>query len=231
MRRSFLLVLVMLTAMSVFGAPPSKQLIDKVIKTYGGEQAWKKVAGLRESGKVLSAMQGEGTVVRTWQNPDKLRIEIDYADNHETRVVSGLSGWRDGEPVGGPQLDAMILQRARIALPLLLIRHRADLRDLGTGERNGKIVHILQVPMTSYMNTEVEIDETTAQIVRSVGRAAIPGTTAQIEFIAVYDDFRKVGGLLFPFHEDNFASGHHTGVTSIEKIEILKSVPTETFRP
>lgn len=202
--------------------------MSKVLDACGGEAAWKNVAAIRQSGKVLSAMQGEGKLVREWVRPDKLRITIDYPSRRETRIVNGLTGSRDGMPVNGPQLDAMILQSARIGLPALLIEHRQDLRDLGPRERSGRIFDVIEIPLTTYMSIEIEIDRPTGHIARSIGRAAVPGSSARLEFIAVYDDHRKADSLVFAFHEENFASGFKTGLTALEKVEVVRSPATQS---
>lgn len=210
-------------SVSAFASPPPARLVDRIISTYGGEAAWSKVAAIRQTGKVFSAMQGEGALVREWVKPDKLRITLDYASKRETRVVNGLSGWRDGTPVNGTQLDAMILQAARIGLPSLLIGHRQNLRDLGARERGGKTFDVIEIPLTTYMSIEIEVDRETGRIVRSIGRAFMPGSSGRIEFVAVYDDYRKVDGLLFAFHEENFASGFKTAMTKLDMVEVVRS--------
>lgn len=210
-----------LLSAKVSAAPPPATLVSKVLDACGGETAWKNVAAIRQSGRVSSAMKGEGNLVREWVRPDKLRITIDYPSGRERRVVNGLTGSRDGMPVNGPQLDAMILQSARIGLPALLIEHRQDLRDLGPRERSGRTFDVIEIPLSTYMSIEIEIDRPTGHIARSIGHAAVPGSNARLEFMAVYDDYRKADGLLFAFHEENFASGFKTGMTALEKVEVV----------
>ena len=50
-------------------------------------------------------------------------------------------------------------------------------------------------------------------------------------FETAYDDLRKVEGVLFAFKEINTAQGTKTAETILSKIEILKEVPEDTFRP
>lgn len=222
-RHGILTLLLLIAAAPLAAAPPAKKLVDQVLRTYGGAARWKSVVDITESGKIFSAMQGEGTVTRKWVRPDSLHVTLTYATSSETRIVDGLSGSRDGVPVDGPQLDAMILQTARIALPALLLDHAKELRDGGQRERNGKTLDVIEVPLTTYMAVEIEIDPATHRILRSTGRAAVPGTSARLEFIAVYDDFREVDGILFAFAEENFANGFRTGVTTLETIEVERS--------
>src|ERR1700704_1632016 len=97
-------------------------VVGNVMKEYGGTPAWQKVSTIRETGKVVPAMRkGDGAATRFWQKPDKLRIEIAYPTEREVRVVDGNHGTRNDKEVTGPSLDAMKLQAARLALPLLLV--------------------------------------------------------------------------------------------------------------
>jgi hypothetical protein len=41
-----------------------------------------------------------------------------------------------------------------------------------------------------------------------------------IPFRTTFADYREVNGVLFPFHEENYASGRHTGTTSVTKIVV-----------
>ena len=50
-----------------------------------------------------------------------------------------------------------------------------------------------------------------------------------IEFGSSYADFRKVQGVLIPFEERTVAMGQPTGVTTLQKVELLDTVPVGTF--
>src|SRR2546428_13949945 len=107
-------------------------LADKVIRAYGGSAAWQKVVSFRETGRVIPAMRpGQGTLTREWQRPDKLRVEIVYPTNTETRIVDGDHGTQNGKEATGMVLDAMRLQAARLAVPLLLVERKSSLRASG----------------------------------------------------------------------------------------------------
>lgn len=209
-------------------------LVSKTIDAYGGREGLVRASVIRQTGKVVvpGGKKADGALTRIFQRPDKLRIEITYPmEPMESRVLSGAKGWRQGLAVFGPAYDAMVLQAARIALPLNLLEGKRNLRDLGDAERDGKKLRVLELPLGGEMTLTVEIEKETGTIVRTVGKnTAGPGTFA-IEFVATYGDFRKVDGLLFAFREGNYAMGNHTGETILEKIEILKGIDAETFLP
>jgi hypothetical protein len=186
-------------------------VVSKVMKEYGGQPAWQKVTSLRESGTVVPMMRkGDGKMTRLWQKPDKLRIEIVYPTDREVRVVDGDHGTRNDKEVTGPSLDAMKLQAARLALPLLLVEKHATLHDLGTKEGS----RMVEIPLSATLTLTVSIDPKSWRITRSSGKAS------GLEFVTDYSDFRRSGGLLFPFAEAGMAQGMPTANTKIDAVEI-----------
>ncbi len=230
---SFLLM----AAVAATASDGVESLVAKTVQAYGGEQALEKARHVREFGSTTSIMRPglKGTIQREFTSPDKLRVQITFRYDVETRIYNGRDGWRMGEAVTGPQLDAMVLQAARIALPLNLARNRKKLVDKGRGEVEGKPVRTLELPLGNKLRLTVDIDPETGRIVRSAGRGGL-GTMGgmggrPLEFITGYSDFRKVDGVLFAFREGNFANGMTTGETILEKIELPGTLPASTFKP
>jgi hypothetical protein len=206
-----LIVLAALLVTANVHAQSLDDVVSKVMKEYGGQAAWQKVTSLRESGTVVPVMRkGDGKMTRVWQKPDKLRIEIVYPTDSEVRVVDGDHGTRNDKEVTGGSLDAMKLQAARLALPSLLVEKRASLKDLGTKDD----VRSIEIPLSASLTLTVSIDTKTSHILRSSGKAS------GLEFIVDYSDFRRVGGLLFPFAEAGTAQGMPTANTKIDAIEV-----------
>jgi hypothetical protein len=186
-------------------------VVASVVKEYGGAAAWQKVTTIRETGTVVPAMgSGNGAATRSWQKPDKLRIEIVYPARTELRVLDGDHGTNNGKEVSGPGLDAMKLQAARLALPLLLIEKRASLHDAGM---DGSF-RVIEVPLSASLTVTIDIDPKTWHIVRSTGK------TSGMDFVVDYNDFRRVDGLLFAFSESGMAQGTPTAKTTLDAIVI-----------
>jgi len=186
-------------------------VVGNVMKEYGGTAAWQKVTTIRETGKVVPAMRkGDGATTRFWQRPDKLRIEIVYPTEREVRVVDGDHGRRNDKDVTGPSLDAMKLQAARLALPLLLVEKRVSLRDAGV--RDG--FRAIEIPLSASLTVTVDIDPKSWHVVRTTGK------TTGLEFVVDYSDFRRVDGLLFAFAEGGMAQGMPTAKTTLDAIVI-----------
>ena len=181
------------------------------MKEYGGKAAWAKVTSLRETGTVVPVMRkGDGKLTRTWTGRGKLNVEIAYPTETEVRIVDGDHGTRNGKEVTGASLDAMKLQAARLELPMLLVSKRAALKDLGT--KDG--VRAVEIPLSETLTLTVNIDPKTSHILRSTGKAS------GLEFVVDYSDFRRVGGLLFPFSEAGMAMGMPTANTKFDAITI-----------
>ena len=153
------------------------KLVDGVIRTYGGATAWKGVQSIDEKGTIASAMGGHGAMTRTWQRAHKLRVEIVYPDHTELRDLDGDRGTHNGKSVSGPPLDAMTLQWARLAIPMLLVDERANLRDLGMKEG----LHLIGIPLNSTLTIMAAVDPKTFHIVRSASKGTGGGQT--IEFV------------------------------------------------
>jgi hypothetical protein len=216
-------------------APASESvesLVRKTIEAYGGETALVKVSHVRQFGETTSIMRPgrKGVIQREFTYPDKLRVQITYANEIETRVYDGKAGWRMGEAVAGPQLDAMVLQAARLALPLNLLRSIRKVVDKGEGKVDGKAVRTLELPLGKELTLTVDIEPRTGLILRSAGRGGL-GMGRPLEFITGYSDYRKAGGVLFAYRESNFANGFVTGETILEKIELPAKLPASTFKP
>jgi hypothetical protein len=202
------------------------------VSAYGGDAAIAKMARTQIEGSVTSIVLhpgAAGRIARVYERASRLRVEIAYASGDgEIRVLDGAKGWRDGQAVEGPRLEAMVLQAARLDLPALL-RASHKLRDGGTAEVGGTKVRLVAVEPSRGLLVEAAIDTATGRILRS--RGASTGGPMPLEFVTTYSEFRTVEGVLVPMREENWANGQSTGVTRVEKVEFPKAFPQETFRP
>lgn len=206
-------------------------LLDKVAVAYGINTLADGVKGIRQTGRTFSSMrQEEGPILRTYQHPDRLRIEIRYPGSEEIRVLNGSQAWKQNEPITGSFHAAMILQAARMALPWSLQKDRSSLRDLGTLKfEDGKNLQVLEQPLGIGLVMRATIDTDTGRILRSVGR--MTGNMGIMEFGTIYEDFRKHDGLLYAATERHFAMNQATGYTHIDKIEFVDALPETLFLP
>jgi len=201
-------------------------LVDRCIEAYGGADQLRAMDGWQQIGRLVSPTRGEAVMARVFAPPERLRVEIRFSDeSSETRILNGEQGWRSGRAVQGPMHAAMVLQAARLSLPLILLEGRGRIRDLGKAEASGGGVRRLSLDLRDDMRLEVEIDEKTARIVRS---RSIAGP---LVFETAYEDFRAVDGVLFPFVEKSWAMGQETGRFEIDRIALDGEIGDQVFRP
>jgi hypothetical protein len=206
-------------------------LLDRVAAAYGGRDRLAATTAFEQYGMTVSAMHLQpGRLHRAFQYPDRLRIDIRYGeDDSELRVLAGASAWQQGTPVSGPQYSAMLLQAARLGLPSTLLDHRDKVRDAGTiTGRNGDTLRALELSFHGNLRLVAGIDPDTGRILESRGIIALDEDRG-MEFAALYDDFRKVGGRLFAFSETHYAMGAAMGRTTLEHIDIAEELPGELF--
>jgi hypothetical protein len=228
-------------SLTAAAAPPAASakgdvasLVQRCVAAYGGAAAIARSARSQIEGTVTSVVlhPGEtGAIARAYERPARLRVEIAYPSGKggEVRVLDGATGWRNGEGVQGPRLEAMVLQAARLDLPALLQSSVAKLRDGGAAEVRGKAVRLLALEPAPGLLVEAAIDPATGLILRSRGASTIG--PAPLEFITTYSEFEKVEGVLVPMREENWANGRSTGVTVVKKISFPAAMPTWMFKP
>jgi hypothetical protein len=223
-------------ALALAASPPPgggslAALVERSVEAYGGRAALERHPVVVQEGTVTSRMRGgaSGRMTRILERPRRLRVSISYGGDSEQRVLDGARGWREGADVTGtPAHHAMVMQAARLDLPLALLRGVERLVDEGTVEREGRRLRAVTLPLGEGMTLTAEIDPETGRILRSVSRLAGP---PRLEFATDYLDFREVSGVLVPFREVNVAQGQRTGETALARVEFLREAPTGAFRP
>ncbi len=226
--------LVLLAATPARAAEDLSHVLRRSVEAYGGARSLSRLGAVKQTGSVTAPMRGNavGRLVRIYAPPRNLRVDISYPGGHEERrVLQGDRGWREGEPVQGMQLAAMVLQAARLELPRIFFEDQGKVADAGEVARNGKKLRAVAIDLGGGLALTAEIDPETGYILHTSGAGQVP-EGMRISFETDYSDFRKVRGVLFALHEENFANGVHTGVTVLEKVELLPAAPpAHTFRP
>jgi hypothetical protein len=159
----------------------------------------------------------QGQVTRVVVAPAALKVLVRYPSASEVRLTDGQTGQRgttlqDLVPVQGPLLGSMVVQAARANLPWILDGRRSELRLIESGAAGD----VLELPLREGLVLRVTLDPRSRLITRAVG--LVSAGPRQIPFQTDCSDFRKVNGVLFPFHEENYASGTHTGTTTVTRI-------------
>jgi hypothetical protein len=211
-------------------AEPIDALLARVASAYGGETLREGVKAIRQTGVTYSTMRkAEGRIVRAYQAPDRLRIEIQYPGDEELRILNGPHAWKREQQMSKPFRDAQLLLAVRMALPWNLLQARSQLRDLGVQKHGEALLRMLELPMSESLVIKVAIEPESGRIVRSIGSVA--GSMGLMEFGTAYEDFRTQDGRLYAATERHYAAGQPTGHTYIERIEFLDALPESLFTP
>lgn len=198
-------------------------LLDEVLAAYGGADRLEKVKGYRMEGAMQAKTRGAtATTTRVFGRPGDFRVDLRYPDFTEVRVVKGGQGWRSGasgiNEVKGPMLDSMALQAARAAIPWVLQEHRAKLRPAAPADVEGQELPGVEIALSDALTLRAWVDPKTSMVVRT--QSVMASLEMSMEFSTVYSDWRPVDGLVFAFHEENFAGTTHTGSTFITSVTL-----------
>jgi len=210
-------------------------LIDRVLAAYGGVKL-ETVKAYRMEGTVTAKMrQAEGKMVRLFARPDQLYVDLAYRTNPERRFLDKKRGWRTDpggggiNEVGGHLLKSMVLQAARSNIPWVLSDRREDVAQIPPLKVGDRMTIGIEVLLEPGLFLRLYADPRTARIVYS--QAILNTETLKTHFETAYSDFREVDGILFAHHEENWASGFHTGTTEIREIILNPELAPKSFRP
>jgi hypothetical protein len=207
-------------------------LID-VETAYGGPAAVARLRSYRVEGETSSLMRGAvGKVTREYRAPDRLRVEIAYPDRTEVRVVTREGVWRGDasgvREVEGPMREAVLFQLLRSDLPGMLLRFRDRLEDGGVMQHENNAHRLVVLPWSQSLTMRFSVHAESSRITLAEGVIETGGR--RLVFATSFSDFRRVGGVLFPFAEQNFANGRHVASTRIDRL-VLQETGVEVSLP
>lgn len=223
-----MLLLLVFTPFGAHAGEDSSSLIDKVVSVYGGRERLLRLTGVRETGRVQAAagMGASGPLLRVFEAPSTLRIELGSPPDVEVRVLVAKKAWRNGQPASNnAALDAMVLQALRLDLPRQLLLHKTEIAKGRPVTYEGKRVRTLELHLEHGLSMTAGVDPESGKILFWSGWSAnLP--SGPMGFETRYDDFRVVKGFLFAFKEVNLAGGFKTGDTLLSNIEVSEQEKT-----
>lgn len=204
-------------------------VIDRLIKSYGGEVNLRKADSMiQEWGMVALMGNRHGTDVRSIRIPGQLKVELTYPDKTEIRILNGQQGrvafnnelLRTASP---PQRDAMRLQLMRLYSPLVL-RGKPDSVSL---EIDGAFCALSL--MENGVRADYLVNRETWRIEKVVGTLSVNGT--EMQFLTEYSDFKYVDGVLVHHKENKFAGGINTAVLQLHRVTFDARLDEDSFEP
>jgi hypothetical protein len=209
--------------------------IEKIFAAYGGKQKLAAAASFRIEGTVFPTMgKPKAPTIRTFSRPNRLKIVIDYPGAPELRILDGEKGRRSDRKgnavqVNGIQHGSMVLQAARINIPWILEEVKDNARLIPPVMHNEKELKGIEVLLGEGLLLNVYFDPKNYFVVQS--RAVLNIGKINTFFDTFYSDFREIRGIIFPFREENHASGFHTATTVIKRVVLNPVVPENEFSP
>jgi hypothetical protein len=210
-------------------------LVDKVIDTYGGREAVEGMHSLHLRGKIEAFMlHDRGTYELWFRRGRKLRVETKYQHAWEVRILNGERGYRSSdtlpfEEVFGPRYFAMVYQYKHLDILHDLLRGTYQIRPAGRSSLNGNDVEVLKLKDSEGTVMDIAVETRTFHIVKVTGYFS--AENKKTELSAEFSDFRKVGGLLFPFKVTNYAAGMKIAQTVIDDYSVNPEIADTLFGP
>lgn len=229
--------LALLAAVPALAARPETvhERVSQVLNAYGGWGRLAPIRAYRIEGELFSAMR-HATVptTRVFARPDRFKTLIDYPGGLEARLVDGVHGWRTEHgsalsEVTGPMFLSMVLQAARCNVPWILAERESSARMIAPLEKDGLRLPGLEIPLGEGLVFRAWTNPLTHLVVVSQGELRSGNVATHFE--TYYSDFRGVGGVKFAFHEENFASGVQTGVTTVKRVVVNPPLAPTEFQP
>jgi len=219
-------------AVPVSGAQglPASSIIDGIFDAYGGLDRIRAVEAYRLEAALQAHIRGQAArAVRISEGRERLQIMISYPDGAEIRVIDGERGYSGASveslvPAEGPALAAMTLQAARANVPWILDSMRPQVALI----RTEGPYEVLELRLSETEVLRLLVDTRTHLIMTT--ESMVRAGPMNFHFRTEYSDFREVDGVIFAFHEENFATGTHTSSTTVESVEINPPAERRTLR-
>lgn len=209
--------------------------IKEIITAYGGEKALAGIKTVYTKGSIQTFMRNEkGISTRYFKRPRKLRAELFYPHNSETRIVNGSKGWRGSDTVPlrevqGPPYLAMVYQFKYLDLPFGFLDKGYRITHMGRETMNGSPVEVIQLNDDEGPPMRVYVDSATHLITRVVGTFGVGKESAELS--AEFSDYRDVQGIKIPYKVVNYSGSNLIAETVVVEVQINKEMPDLLFQP
>lgn len=233
----FSMLLLFATAVVVSAAPSfaaDGNLVEKIIQAYGGREALSDVAALRAEGTIETFMpEDHGSYVYLLKRDGRLLVDIRYTNRSEKRILDGNKGYRgtdeEVEAVSGPAFLAMIYQYDQLDLPYGLLGNTFRVSYVKKDLLRGRDVDIMMLTDRSGNEIEIAVDRETHFIVKTSATFTMGEGKAVLS--SEFTDFRKIGGIVFPFTIVNYADQFKISNTTIAKYTVNPEIDAAAFSP
>jgi len=241
MRKKILLATAVLCTVGLLGCGGDlqAQTLDEVLAAYyqahGGLDKLKAVTAVKMSGKIAFPALGLNLPMVRWQQaPDRLRVETAFPDGKLVQGYDGRTAWWLN-PMLGDQAGEMpedqarpFREQAEFEDPLVVFREKGyKLELMGREDLEGKPAFRLKLTRAEGREVFFYLDAESGLLLRSTHVVRPAGDATLIEII--YDDQRKVAGLLVPFAIENRVAGKTRARLALDAVEFQPVVAPSFF--
>jgi len=194
------------------------EVINNMVKTYGGEENLKNLTAYKQTWKINAIAQGlQGIDEREVILPNQLKTTLTYEDKIESRVITPTQRYKTfngkKEEASGMNAQAMQLQLKRLYSPLVLksLTSKLQLEDyqnyhaLVLKQDNTKVVYF--------------VDKKSFLIMQVTGIIYIQ--KEKIVFKTSYTQFKKFEEIVIPTKEYKSTNNIQTAVLTLDKMESM----------
>jgi hypothetical protein len=211
------------------------ELVNLIIKAYGGEEALAKVRSLYTKGFAKTYQQdNDGPVNHYFQKPLKLRVEGGYHRNPETRILNGSKGWTGVGTAAQKEADrkafeGLLFQYNYMDTPFSLIAGNKEVVYQGKDATGKTPVDVLVLKDMNGQEITLSVDEKTHLITKV--STPITALSTRDEVSVEFLDYREVDSIKMPFRIINFFGVHRVSETLISQIVINQLMEEKLFQP
>jgi outer membrane lipoprotein-sorting protein len=216
---------------------PVDEIVAANLAARGGEAKIRALRSIRETGTVTASGGRVARIVRERKRPGLFRLEFTYQGTTSVFAHDGATGWQIAPLQGQFEPQAMApeadsaggVDQRDIEGPLVDWRAKGHLVELvGREKLPGGEADKLKVTLKGGAVRYDYVDVTSHQVVRSAAPRTVRGHGVMLE--NDFSDFRKVGGLTFPFHVETRIEGRPEVLTvSVDKIELDPALDDSLF--
>lgn len=216
---SMLLVTLFLTTTTYAKELDNGAILQKMIKTYGGEDKLLALNNYKQIWNVeFMTSDKSGFDNRRVKIPNYLHTEIVYPDRSEIRILDNGEGTKIyGDKTlkaKGPMLDAMRLQLMRLYHPLEL---KNRVKELTVSQNSNQYIFTLK---SGQLNVEYIVSKKSYLIEKVIGRLQMG--PQQMEFLTRYEDYKPENGVLVPHKETKFVGSMNTAILILKEMKFIK---------
>ena len=213
-----------------------EQIIDKYIKAHGGRDKIDAIQSVRVTGKqkMSGGMDIEVPVVMEQQRPNKFRVDFTFQGLTGTRAFDGKTGWSIMPFQGKTDAEKMseddvkeVEDEADLAGPLIDSQAKGHKVEL-VGKEDAEGEQAYKVKVTK-KNGNIEyhfVDAEQFLTIKSSGVRKVQGS--EMEYEAIYGDYKSVDGWLMPHTLEQRAMGMKM-MFVFDKVETNVKLPADRF--